>query len=152
VEKYSIMLNMGRKKQLITDLEINKVVRVIEQYYKKLNSSFNANSFFKRLLKAYEFANTRMYNSKTVKFGYGVALKDIFELFTLSPASADYKLENFLWDLGRLCINNNIIDNYQIELGCSRDVKKMYVIKTANGDTLKASTLTLHLVTDNENN
>ncbi len=79
VEKYGIMLTMGRKKQQITDLEINKVARVIEQYYKKLNSSFNANSFFKRLLKAYEFANTRMYNSKTVKFGYGVALKDILQ-------------------------------------------------------------------------
>lgn len=151
VEEFYIVIAMGRKKMRITDLEINKVARVVEQYFKKLNSSFNANAFFKKLLKAYGFANTRLYSNREVQYGYGVELKEIFELFTLSPTSSDYKIENFLWDIGRLCTTTNQIDIYQIELGCSRDVKKMYQIKTGNGDTLKASTLTIHKETSNDN-
>jgi hypothetical protein len=143
VEEHYLQISLGRKKQVLSNLEPNIVVKYIENTYKKLNSSFSANSFFKRLLRAYDFANTRMYFSKEVKYGYSVALKDVFELFTLSPAASDYKIENFLWDIGRLCAAPDI-ENYRFELGYSRDVHKMYIIKTANGETLKASTLTIH--------
>lgn len=144
VAEYYLQITMGRKKQRLTDLEPGKVVKLIEKIYRKLNSSFNANSFFKRLLKAYDFANTRMYSTRGVKYGYSVALKDVFDLFTISPAASDYKIENFLWDLGRLCSITTSFDLYRVELGFSRDVRKMYIIKTANGETIKASTLTIH--------
>lgn len=143
VDEHYLQITLGRKKQLITNLEPNTVVKYIENAYKKLNSSFNVNSFFKRLLKAYDFANTRMYHSNEVKYGSSVELKDVFDLFTLSPAASDYKLENFLWDIGRLCASAGV-ENYRFELGFSRDVRKMYIIKTASGETLKASTLTIH--------
>ena len=42
-----LMLIMGKKKKRITDLEINKVAKMIEQTFRKLNSRFNANAFFK---------------------------------------------------------------------------------------------------------
>lgn len=150
VEEYYIQVKIGRKRLQITDLEPGKVVKTIENIYKRLNSSFNSNAFFKRLQKAYEFANTRMYACREPKYGYSVALKDIFDLFALSPAAADYKLENFLWDLGRLYSVGRSIDKYNIELGFSRDVRKMYLIRTAAGETIKASTLTIHIVAEDE--
>ncbi len=150
VEDYFIQIKIGRKKQQITDLEPTKVVKLIETLYKRLNSSFNASAFFKRLQKAYDFANTRMYACREPKYGYSVALKDLFDLFALSPAAADYKLENFLWDLGRLYSYGASYDKYRIELGFSRDVRKMYLIRTASGDTIKASTLTIHLIAEDE--
>jgi len=150
LEDYYLLIKIGRKKQQITDLEPSKVVKLIENLYRRLNSSFNASSFFKRLQKAYDFANTRMYACREPKYGYSVALKDVFDLFTLSPAASDYKLENFLWDLGRLYSNGASYDKYRIELGFSRDVRKMYLIRTASGDTIKASTLTIHLIAEDE--
>lgn len=144
VNEYYIQLSMGKKKIRITDLEHGKAVKHIESFYKKLNSSFNSNLFFKRLLKAYEIINQRMYNSKGTSYGFAVSLKEVFELFSLSPAAVDYKIENFLWDIGRLCTQTPQIDVYRIELGSSRDARKMYEIKTALGQTLKASTITLY--------
>ena len=150
IEDFYLQIRIGRKKQQITDLEPNKVVKIIEAIYKRLNSSFNAGAFFKRLQKAYEFANTRMYACREPKYGYSVALKDVFDLFALSPAAVDYKLENFLWDLGRLHSSGSSFDKYKLELGFSRDVRKMYLIRTASGETIKASTLTLHIVAEDE--
>lgn len=144
VEEYYIQLNIGRKKQRISDLELNKVTKLLEQSYKKLNYSFNANSFFKRLLRAYEYANAKKYATHETKFGYAVSLKDIFDLFTIAVGSSDYKIENFLWDLGRLIDNSESFAPYSIEYGFSRDVRKMYLIKTPSGETKKASTLTIH--------
>ncbi|MDD2228405.1 MAG: hypothetical protein PHY48_03215 [Candidatus Cloacimonetes bacterium] len=143
VNEHYLQISMGRKKLRVSNLEPGLVVKLIEKTYRKLNSSFNANSFFKRLLKAYGFVNTRMYSSREVKYGFSVALKELFDLFTLSPAASDYKLENFLWDIGRLTATTNF-DNYRLELGYSRDVNKMYIIKTASGETIKASTITIH--------
>lgn len=137
-------MSIGRKKKRITDLELSQVVKLIEKTYKKINSSFNPESFFKRLLRAYEYAYTRMYSCREVSFGYGVSLKDLFDIFTISPSSTDYKIENFLWDLGRLATTSSKFEDFSIELGFSRDVKKMYLIKTGNGETLKVSTLTIH--------
>lgn len=150
LEEYCLQVRIGRKKQLITDLEPSKVVKFIEKLYKRLNSSFNAVAFFRRIQKAYEFTNTRMYACKEPKYGFSVALKDVFDLFTISPAAADYKLENFLWDLGRLHSAGAYYDKYQIELGYSRDVRKMYLIRTASGESIKASTLTIHIIAEDE--
>jgi hypothetical protein len=144
LEEYQIMIIIGRKKQRVTNLEIGKVTKLVEQIYRKLNSSFNANSYFKRVLKAYEFANTRMYASREVKYGFSVPLKDVFDLFTISPLAAEYKIENFLWDLGRLYALDTTFDNFRMELGFSRDARKMYIIKTGTGEALRASTLTIH--------
>ncbi|MCB5270429.1 MAG: hypothetical protein LHW56_01135 [Candidatus Cloacimonetes bacterium] len=144
VQEYYIQLNMGRKKKRITDLELGKVVKLVEQTYKKLNYSFNVNNFFKRLLRAYEYANSKKYACHDAKFGYAVSLKDIFDLFTIAPGSNDYKIENFLWDLGRLIDTPDSFGPYSIEYGFSRDVKKMYIIKTPSGESMKASTLTIH--------
>lgn len=144
VDKYNITMTIGRKKTVIKDLEISIVAKLIEATYKKINSSFNSGAFFRRLLRAYEYAYTRMYACREVSFGYGVSLKDLFDIFTISPNSADYKLENFLWDLGRLISSSEYSEDYRVELGFSRDVKKMYVVKTVNGENLKVSTLTIH--------
>lgn len=142
VDERYLLISIGRKKQRLTNLEPSLVAKTVEKTYRKLNSSFNPNSFFKRLLKAYEFANTRMYSTREVKYGHSVGLKDIFDLFTLSPAASDYKIENFLWDIGRLPTTH--FDNYSLELGFSRDVHKMYIVKKANGESLKASSITIH--------
>jgi hypothetical protein len=150
LEDFNLLIKIGRKKQQITDLELSKVVKLVETLYKRLNSTFNASAFFKRLQKAYIFANTRMYSCQEPKYGYSVALKDLFDLFSLSPAAADYKLENFLWDLGRLNSSGSSFDRFRIELGFSRDVRKMYLIRTASGETIKASTLTIHLIAADE--
>lgn len=143
VEEYYIQLNIGRKKKRITDLELGKVVKLLEQTYKKLNYSFNVNSFFKRLLRAYEYANSKKYACHDAKYGYAVSLKDMFDLFTIAPGSNDYKIENFLWDLGRLMNAPDSFEPYSVEYGFSRDVRKMYIIKTPNGESMKASTLTI---------
>ncbi|MDZ4121305.1 MAG: hypothetical protein U1C33_02705 [Candidatus Cloacimonadaceae bacterium] len=144
VDEYHILLVMGRKKQRITDLELNKVTKLLEQTYKKLNYSFNANAFFKRLLRAYEYASSRVYTTKETKYGYAVSLKVMFDIFTIAPSSADYKIENFLWDLGRLISSSEGYDPYRLEYGFSRDVRTMYIIKTASGENMKASTLTIY--------
>lgn len=144
VQEYYLQLNIGRKKKRITDLELGKVVKLLEQTYKKLNYTFNVNSFFKRLLRAYEYANSRKYASHNAKYGYAVSLKDMFDLFTIAPGSNDYKIENFLWDLGRLINTPDSFGPYSIEYGYSRDVRKMYIIKTPSGESMKASTLTIH--------
>lgn len=143
VSEYHLMLIIGRKKQKISDLEIGKVSKHIETTFRKLNSSFNANAFFKRLLRAYEYANTRMYACRDAKYGYAVSIKDVFDIFTISPTSADYKIENFLWDLGRLIAGEQSFGSYRLELGFSRDVRKMYLIKSSGGETLKVSTITI---------
>lgn len=144
VEDYHIQLNIGRKKKRISDLELNKVTKMLEQTYKKLNYSFNVNGFFKRLLRAYGYANAKKYACHETKYGYAVSLKDMFDLFTIAVGSSDYKIENFLWDLGRLIDTPESFAPYSIEYGFSRDVRKMYIIKTPSGDTMKASTLTIH--------
>lgn len=150
VEEHYLQIKIGRKRQQITTLEPGIVLKHIEKLYRRINSSFNANSFFRRLQKAYEFANTRVFNTRQPKYGFSVPLKDIFDLFTLSPAATDYKLENFLWDLGRLHSKAESIDKYTVELGYSRDEKKMYLIRTAQGDTIPASTLTIHKIAEDE--
>jgi len=147
---FYVQITIGRKRQRITELEPNIVVKKLEQVYRKLNSSFNATLFFRRLLKAYDFINTKMYSSRQTKYGYSVALKDIYELFSLSPSSTDYKIENFLWDIGRLLAVADSFNGYRIELGFSRDVKKMYLIKTASGEEVRASTLTVYERSDDE--
>jgi len=144
IDEYYLQISIGRKKLRITDLEMTKVVKLLEVMYRKLNRTFNSKSFFKQLLKAYEYVNAIKYDSKEVKYGYNVSLKSIFELFTLSPMASDYKLENFLWDLGRLVSMGTSFDEYRLELGYSREVGKMYLIKTMDGETQKASTLIIH--------
>jgi hypothetical protein len=144
IEEYKLQICIGRKRKSVTDLELGKAAKLIEQIYKRLNSAFNINSFFKKLLKAYEMENRKMFSANATKFGFGVALKDIYELFSLSPAATDYKLENFLWDLGRMYSTTCSFNEYQVELGYSRDVRKMYVIKAANGETIKASTVSIY--------
>lgn len=144
VEEYQLQLIMGRKKKRISDLELTKVVKLIEQTYKKLNYSFNANTFFKRLLRAYEYASAKMYGTKDTKYGYAVSLKVLFDLFTIAPGSNDYKIENFLWDLGRLLDAMENLGQYRVELGFARDVRSMFIIKTAGGESIKASSVTIH--------
>lgn len=144
IEDKHLLLIMGKKKKRINDLEINKVAKLVEQSFKKLNSSFNANAFFKRVLTAYEFVNSRVYGSKETRFGYAVSLKLLYDVFSVAPGSQDYKRENFLWDLGRLLYANDAYGHYHLELGNSRNAGTMYIIKTANGESLKASTLTIH--------
>lgn len=144
LEQYYILVTIGRKKKKVSDLEISKVVKTIELIYKKINSSFNATAFMNRLFKAYEYLNKSMYASRTVQYGNAVPLEDIFKLFTLSPVSNDYKIENFLWDLGRLTSDIPAHNSFQIELGSSRDIGKMLVIKDASGKTSKYSSLTVY--------
>lgn len=150
IQSYYLQIRIGRKKQQYNVLDPSLVARHVEKIYKRLNNSFNAKSFFKRLQKAYELCSMHSYGSREPKYGYAVALKDIFDLFTISPAASDYKLENFLWDLGRLHNMASAIEQYTIELGYSRDAKKMYLIRTAGGENISASTLTLHLIAENE--
>ncbi|MBP7564177.1 MAG: hypothetical protein KA886_10355 [Candidatus Cloacimonetes bacterium] len=145
LEEFKIMLYMGRKKVKISDLELNKVVKFIELYYKKLNSSFNANAFTVRMIKAYEYLNRSIYCSKDTQFGNAVPLEDIFKIFTVSPVSSDYKLENFIWDLGRLISSEFDHPNYQIELGTSRKISRTMIIKDIEGNEHKYSTLTVYL-------
>lgn len=145
LEEYKIMLCMGRKKVKISDLEINKVVKFIELYYKKINNSFNANSFVTRLIKAYEYLNRALYSSQKTQFGNAVPLEDIFKMFTISPASSDYKMENFLWDLGRLISSDFQHSNYLIEFGTSRKISRTLIIKDVDGNENKFSTLTIYL-------
>ncbi|HQQ68522.1 MAG TPA: hypothetical protein PLX77_06815, partial [Candidatus Cloacimonadota bacterium] len=102
------------------------------------------NSFLKRLLKAYEYASSKMYGSKETKYGYAVSLKMIYDIFSIAPGAADYKIENFLWDLGRMLSFAEAIEPYRLEYGFSRDVRTMYIIKSAGGESLKASTLTIY--------
>lgn len=144
VEEHYLQLIMGRKKKRIMDLELGKVSKVVEQSYKKLNYSFNPNAFLKRLLKAYEYASSKMYGSKDTKYGYAVSLKMMYEIFSIAPGAADYKIENFLWDLGRMLSYAEALKPYSLEYGFSRDVRTMYYIKNAAGETLKASTLTIY--------
>lgn len=144
LDEYYLLLSIGRKKQRFSDLEPQKVAKLIEQKYRSINRSFNANTFFKRLLKAYDYINTRMYDCSKPKYGYSVGLKDIYDLFSFSPASADYRLENFLWDLGRLNSIGLTSDTHRFEFGFSRNVKNMLLIKTPSGETMKASTITIY--------
>ncbi len=144
IEEYHVLVSIGRKKTRLTDIELSIVSKFIEQTYKKLNSSFNPSRFFKRLLKAYELANINMYLNREVKYGFAVSLKDIFDIFCISPGAVDYKIENFLWDLGRMISREDSLTGYRLELGFSRDVKKMYLIKTEQGESHKASTLTIY--------
>ncbi len=144
VEQYHILISVGRKKKKIGDLEINRVAKIVEQFYKRINGSFNVNSFGNRLVKAYEFLNKSMYSSRTVQYGNAVPLEDIFKMFTLSPLSNDYKIENFLWDLGRLTSNLQNYTKYQLEFGFSRNIGRMYIIKDIEGNTHKYSTLTVY--------
>lgn len=143
LEEYHLQLVMGRKKTRISDLELSNVTKLLEQRFKKLNSSFNANAYFKRLLKAYEYASSRMYGSKETRYGFAVSLRIIFEIFSIAPGASDYKMENFLWDLGRLITHSDSYGKYRIEYGYSRNVGKMHFIKTSNGDSLKVSTLSI---------
>jgi len=142
--EYYILLSLGRKKLKIKDLEITKAIKSIEAFYKKINISFNANSFINKLVKAYEFANKAMYGSKDITFGNAVPLDDIFKIFTISPTGNDYKKENFIWDLGRLI--SQIPDNskYQIELGFSRKIGNTMIIKDTEGNINNFSTLTIY--------
>lgn len=144
LKDYQLLLVMGRKKIRIKDLELSTVVKMIEQRFKKMNSSFNANAFFKKILRAYDYASSRKHGTSTTKYGFAVSIKDIFDIFSIAPGSSDYKIENFLWDLGRLISVSNTFGKYQIEYGYSRDVGKMLYIKTINGESLKVSTLTIY--------
>lgn len=144
VDEYYLLLSIGRKKQRISDLEPMTVVRLIEGLYRKLNRSFNSKLFFRQLLKAYDYLNTIKYSTKDVKYGFNISLKSVFDLFALSPMATGYKIDNFLWDLGRLISTGTVYDNYRLELGYTRDVGKMYLIKALNGEERKASTLIIH--------
>jgi hypothetical protein len=144
VEQYFILFSIGRKKMKVTDLEMGRVVKIIDQYYKKINSSFNVTAFMNRLIKAYEYLNKSMYSSRIVQYGNAVPLEDIFKMFSLSPMSNDYKIENFLGDLGRMISNTLNHNNFQIELGFSRDIGRMMIIKDAEGNSFKYSTLTVY--------
>lgn len=143
LEEYHLLLVMGRKKTRISDLELTKVTKLIEQRFKRLNSSFNANTYFKKLLKAYEYATSRMYGSKETRYGFAVSLRSIFEIFSIAPGASDYKMENFLWDLGRLITHSDCYGKYRIEYGYSRNVGRMHFIKTISGESLKVSTLSI---------
>lgn len=144
LEGYLIILSVGRKKKKIYDLELTKATKVIEQFYKRINSSFNVNSFISRLVKAYGFVNKGMYTSRKVQYGNAVPLDDIFKIFTISPSATDYKIENFLWDLGRMSSTQLSNVNYQIELGFSRNIGRTLIIKDINGNINKYSTLTVY--------
>lgn len=144
IEDRHLLLIMGKKKKRINDLEINKVAKLVEQSFKKLNSSFNANAFFRRVLKAYDYANSRMYGTKETHFGNAVSLRLIYDVFTIAPGAQDYKMENFLWDLGRLVYDSEPVKGYTLEIGFSRNAGTMYIIKTVSGDSYKASTLSIY--------
>jgi len=141
---FQIIIGIGRKKQKLSELEISRVTRFIEQFYKKINSSFNAGQFVNRLIKAYEYLNKSIYASRLVQYGNAVPLDDIFKVFTVSPASSDYKIENFLWDLGRLISSGFIHPGFQLEFGFSRHEGRMLIIRDADGKDYKYSTLTLY--------
>lgn len=144
IEDRHLLLIMGKKKKRINDLEINKVAKLVEQSFKRLNSSFNANAFFRRVQTAYKYVNSRVYGVTETRFGNAVSLKLLYEVFSIAPGSQDYKIENFLWDLGRLVFASDSYNGHRLELGNSRNAGTMYIIKTANGDSLKASTLSIH--------
>lgn len=150
VEEFQIIMSLGRKKKKINDLEISKVTKYVDQYYKAINSSFNVNTFISRLLKAYEYINKSVYASQTVQFGNAVPLDDIFKIFTISPSSSDYKKENFLWDLGRLISLQVNHPNYQIEFGFSRHHGHTMSIKDADGNVNNFSSITIYKKEDSK--
>ncbi len=144
LEEYSINLIIGRKKRKISELEISRVVKAVEQTYKKINSSFNVNAFANKLIKAYEYVNKALYGSNKTQFGNAVPLEELFKIFTISPSSSDYKIENFLWDLGRMISNSPTNAGYQFEFGFSRNIGRMMIIKDTDGIIHKYSTLTVY--------
>jgi len=141
---FYIQISLGRMKQRLTELEPNYVVKFIEKYYRKVNSSFNLNSFASKLMKAYDYVNRSMYASRQVQYGNAVSLDELFKIFTVSPSATDYKLENFLWDLGRLIASEYVNPNFQFEFGFSRQVGRMMIIRDADGNEHKYSSITIY--------
>jgi len=144
LDDFVLVLGIGRKKMKISDLEASVVIKSIELLYKKINSSFNASTFLNRLIKGYDYLNKSIYASRTVLYGNAIPLVEVFKLFSLSPASADYKIEQFTWDLGRLLSNSYDHPEYQIEFGFSRNAGRMMIIRDTQGIDHRYSTLTVH--------
>lgn len=126
ISKLEVIFKFGRKVKRFNFLKPDTVVDTVNLYYRKIvKRPFNIDRFSKNLLKAYQF----FVNTKTVKWGNAVSLKELYNLLTLRAESRrEYPENQYIYDLSLFRQSKMRFNNYRFELGTSREVGRTYLL------------------------
>jgi len=132
-EKKVVHLRLGRSAQKAGLFEPRGLAEWVKKHHHSVvKRRFNAHRFFRDLLSAYQVGNRLTYGTDKrleILWGRAVALKQIYELLTLrAETRAEYPEVHFVYDLAQLRATGLTYDEYSLEFGYTRSVKRSFVI------------------------
>ncbi len=139
-------LALGRKSERTTALAPKELATwVAGRYERVVRSRFEAQTFKKELLAAYQIANRAKYGGQ-VQWGNSVELAMIYDLLTLRQAARqEYPRQLFLFDLARLREEPDVeFDGHRFEFGFARGQDKVFAVVDRQGREARLGSLIVY--------
>ena len=139
-------LALGRKSERTTALAPRELAAwVALRYERVVRSRFDAETFKKELLAAYQIANRAKYGGK-VQWGNSVELSMIYDLLTLRQAARqEYPRQLFLFDLARLREEPDVqFGGQRFEFGFARGQDKVFAVVDRQGREARLGSLIVY--------